>query len=462
MTFSPDLAARRFAGGLSPYVPAPRDVAAMVEGLSRPDRMAERYPVTPYSTFQDMDVESITLRGVYKKNNGTPKGKEARAAFRQVLKDARDLMLQDQRAQIARYMDAADGMREELGIFWTDHFTTVRTGRVDQYTELSYAEDAIRPHITGRFADMLLAAAKHPRMLLFLNQNMSVGENSSLGKNGQKKRGINENLAREILELHTLGADGGYTQTDVRSFAKLLTGLNVGRDRRFVFNEHRSEPGRHTVLGVTYGRRNPGLEEIDAALNDIARHPQTARHLAWKLLVHFVSETPDPALMDQMAQAYLTADTQLLPMYEVMLRHASAWEDTGLGNVKWPVHYVYSAARALGLRGQDIMELPDGRLRSAFQDRVARMGQRLGRAVGPDGWEEADGYWITPQAVAQRISWAMTEPSKISETLPDPRAFVDMAVGSNAPDSLRFVASAAETQAEGVGLVLASPAFQRR
>ncbi len=430
--------------------------------LAAPDEMAERYPITAYSTFQDMDVESLRLRGIYKKNLNTDVGEAARAGLRETLLDARNLMEQDRRAQAARFVDAPDAMREELTIFWTDHFTTVRTGRIDQYTQQSYAEQAIRPHVAGKFSDMLLAAAKHPRMILFLNQNVSIGENSPLGRNSQKKRGINENLAREILELHTLGANGGYTQTDVRNFAKLLTGMAIDRQRRFEFNARRSEPGQHEVLGKTYGRRRPGLEEIDEALNDLARHPDTARHLAWKLAMHYVSETPDDGMIEQMAQAYLAADTALLPMYEAMLRHPAAWDFSGLGNVKWPVQYVYSAARALGIRGADIMALPEGRFRGAFDGRVARMGQRLSRANGPDGWEEADTHWITPQAVAHRISWAMVEPSRLMDILPDPRDLVDTAIGPDAPESLRFVAKAASNQVEGVGLVLASPSFQRR
>jgi len=462
MAFSPELAARRFGGGLSPRHSAPVSVEAILEDLAGPDQMAAAYPVTPYATYQDMDIEAVRLRGILKKNANTDKGLEARQAFRAQIKAAEALMRMDRRAQLSRFADAPFAMREHLWLFWTDHFTTVRTDRIDQYTELSYAEQAIRPHITGRFSDMLLATAKHPRMILFLNQNTSVGENSPLGLNSSKNRGINENLAREILELHTLGVGGSYSQTDVRNFAKLLTGMNVNRERRFEFNPRRSEPGQHEVLGVTYGRRRPGLEEIDQALNDIARHPDTARHLAEKLAVHFVSETPDEGMIDQMAAAYMAADTGLLPMYDAMLNHPSAWHTDALGNVKWPVEFVFSAVRALGLTGADIHALPDGRFQTAFEGRVARMGQRMGRAGGPDGWEEADSYWITPQAVAQRISWSMIEPSRLTDTLPDPRDFVDTAVGSMAPESLRFVARAAETEVEGVGLVLASPAFQRR
>ena len=228
----------------------------------------------------------------------------------------------------------------------------------------------------------------------------------------------------------------------------------------FSYRKSRAEPGEKTVLGRTYGTSGARLEGIFAALDDLARHPATAMHLARKIAVHFVSDTPDSALIDAMASRYRDTDGDLHAVYAAMLTHPSAW-DFAQRNVKSPIDFVGSTLRALDVAPRQIQNAKPGRILNNLMMPLALMGQEYGSAPGPDGWPEADPQWITPQRLAARLQWAMGVPHLMRRVLPDPRDFVDIALGQDVPEEVRFAANAAEDRAEGVGLVLASPAFQR-
>ncbi|CAN0602203.1 unnamed protein product, partial [Ectocarpus sp. 12 AP-2014] len=214
----------------------------------------------------------------------------------------------DMRA-ILQHAVTGPGFGERLVQFWGDHFTVAANGPILRVLAPDVVDNAVRPNISGRFSDMLRAVTLHPGMLVYLNQVQSFGPNSKAGKRTGK--GLNENLAREILELHTLGVGAGYAQKDVRSFANLLTGLSADKGG-FKFRNGLVEPGQHTVLGRVYDGKLPGIEK---ALEDIAMHPDTARHLAVKLVTHFIGGTPDPEHVDHMAQAYLASNGDLLKIY---------------------------------------------------------------------------------------------------------------------------------------------------
>ncbi len=195
------------------------------------------------------------------------------------------------RTTFQRAIASRTGFRERLVAFWTDHFTVAANGPVLSALVPDLVENAIRPHVGGRFGDMLEAVTLHPAMLIYLNQVQSAGPNSVAGK--RRGKGLNENLAREVLELHTLGVGAGYTQDDVRQLAELLTGLSVDKSG-FTFRSRIAEPGAEVVLGKRYGGGEASLGDIRAVLADIAVHPDTARHLARKLIVHFVGgEVPE-------------------------------------------------------------------------------------------------------------------------------------------------------------------------
>ncbi|WP_281985203.1 DUF1800 domain-containing protein [Thalassorhabdomicrobium marinisediminis] len=459
MSFDPILAAIRFGTGLSPVILPPASVDEMLDWLAGPDEAAQRFPIP---TYADVYPSPRDFRAATLAINSAPD--DAAEAAARVLRDdlraaAREAVIAFIKAEMARAAHGRDGFRERLTRFWADHFTVRPVNGGARHLVSPYIEEAIRPNVAGRFDDMLIAAVESPMLILYFNQHQSMGPNSKAAEHND--RGLNENLAREVLELHTLGVGGSYGQTDVREFAELLTGVTANARNGAYFRAQQAEPGAETVLGRTYGGAEESIEHVRHALRDLARHPDTAHHLAQKLAVHFLSARPEADLIDAMARAYLDGDTHLPAMYEVMLRHASAWQPQ-LEKVKQPVDFVASALRALAVPEGVILDASMQRVRQLIQRPLSVMGQTWQAPVGPDGWPEADEAWVTPQGMAGRITWAMRVPERLLEVLPDPREFVFHALGPNPPEAVVFAAGAAETVSDGVGLVLASAAFQRR
>ena len=216
------------------------------------------------------------------------------------------------------------------------------------------------------------------------------------------------------------------------------------------------------VLGKSYAEDGrDGMVPIRAALGDLAVRPETARHLATKLAVHFVADAPDPALVSALEATWLETGGDLMAVYAALLAHPASWVPPG-GKVRPPVEFVVAGLRALGIGGAEVLALDDARLRRLILDPMAPMGQPWQSPRGPDGWPEAAADWITPQGLAARIRWAMEVPVQLVPALPDPRDFVQRALGDAAGEPLVWAAAAAENRGDGVGLVLSSPAFNRR
>ncbi len=457
--FDPEFAEMRFGCGLSPVIAPTASVDAMLQGVAAPDAIAVRFPIATFDTFRTRVAESNALRRMVRGNKGTPEGDAAetqrRALKRQTQIDALHWFGQS----MMRRAHTQTGFHERLVYFWADHFAARGKAELLQRATSPYIEDGIRPFVGGRFADLLISAVTHPVMLSFLDQDQSMGERSKRAVNQGKAGGLNENLAREVLELHTLGVGGPYVQDDVRELAELFTGLSFTPEKGRVFLKNYVEPGAETVLGKTYEDAQT-IEPVHAVLEDLALHPATARHLSRKLAVHFVSDTPDPALIDHMTARYVETGGDLMQVYGALLEHPAAWTREG-ANIKPPVEFVGSAIRALAVDPAILAELPDKRLRKAVLMPLAVMGQAWQAFSGPDGWPEADDAWLTPQGLSGRVRWAMSGPRILCPDLPDPRTFVDTALGASAPETVRFAAKAAESKAEAIGLVLMSPAFQR-
>jgi uncharacterized protein (DUF1800 family) len=376
------------------------------------------------------------------------------AQIRTLRRDAETLALRGIKATIARAVGSEDPFRERLVAFWADHFTTVPKNIFEASLPGVMIDDAIRPQVTGRFADMLAEVVTHPAMLIYLNQEASFGPGSPKGR--RQKKGLNENLARELLELHTLGVGAGYDQSDVRELAELLTGLAVGPEG-FVFDDRRAEPGAETVLGVRYA--GEGMAPIRRVLGDLAARPETAAHLARKLAVHFAADDPDPGLVAALEDTYRETDGDLAAVSRTLLDHPAALIGA---KARQPFDFMVAALRALGVGPEAVLDAKPRPFRRLILEPLAAMGQPFQQAPGPDGWPEREAEWITPQGLAARIDWAMQAPERLVRPLPDPRDFLRTALGDRADQALVWAVSAAETARDGVGLVLASPAFNRR
>jgi uncharacterized protein (DUF1800 family) len=358
---------------------------------------------------------------------------------------------------------------ERLTQFWTNHFAV----SVDKIVVLGVAgameREAIRPNVTGRFADLLLAVEKHPAMLLYLDNQASIGPNSKAarfaGKRGNgRKLGINENLAREILELHTLGVDGGYTQADVTTFAQAISGWSIGgQDNRrlarlgvdngtpgeFVFREVFHEPGAKKLLGKGYG--DDGVRQGEAILRDLAMRRETARHISTKLARHFIADDPPKAVVERMTRAWLDTKAHLPAVYRALVESPEAWEQP-LAKFKTPADYIYSSYRALGI--------PLREKRRALQP-FESLGQRSLMPGSPAGWPDASADWDGSSALLKRIAWA----DVVAQRMGDSRNARDLApdlLGGTLTDETAKAISRAESGSQALTLLLASPEFMRR
>ena len=448
MTQTDTILAQRFGFGLRMGHPPPAAPAAQLDG---PDTMAARYPG---DSVADLLTGHLAFRQSRRAHG--PEHPETEALRRNLIQADTAAV---QRA-IARALASPAPFRERLVQFWANHFTTRANARILRATVSAHVDQAIRPHVTGRFAPMLRAAILHPAMLRFLDQPRSVGPGSPFGQ--RRGRGLNENLAREVLELHTLGVQGGYGQGDVRAMALLLTGLVVDADGQTAFARNRAEPGRFAILGRHYGGDGrPRLADIEAALDDLAAHPDTARHLCTKLAAHFVADDPPADLVADLVSIWQASDGDLRAVSAALADHPRA-QAAPLTKARRPLDFLIAALAALGVTGREVMGWQQGMVRRLVVHPLIAMGQPWAEPRGPDGWAEGFDAWITPQGLAARIDWAMTAPARLRPVLPDARAFVDHALGPLGDDHLRRLVAGAELQAEGVGLVLAAPAFNRR
>ena len=366
-------------------------------------------------------------------------------------------------------------VHERLVHFWSNHFTvsTAKPGAIA--LPPSFERDAIRPHVGGRFADMLLASTKHPGMIVYLDNWLSIGPNSRAAQNPRRARrlpgggrptGINENLAREILELHTLGVNGGYTQQDVQALAAIITGWTYERPRLrdlfsndvaerngaqlFEFDADAHEPGPKTLLNRTYAQT--GVAQGEAALADLARHPSTARFIATKLCRHYIADTPPPAAIARVERAFAQSDGDLRAAMETLVDCPEAWE-TPLAKFKQPEDYLVSTLRTANVR-----TLPPG----AGVAALTAMGQRPYSAPGPDGWADSAEVWLTADLVWKRLEFAQAYAQRIARADVNPIDLGQACLGPLMSDETRTAISRAESPAQGLALLFGAPEMQRR
>jgi uncharacterized protein (DUF1800 family) len=305
---------------------------------------------------------------------------------------------------------------------------------------------------------MLLAVETHAAMLAFLDNQQSIGPDSRAG--ARSKRGLNENLAREIMELHTLGVDGGYSQRDVTSLARIITGWTVERDQRgargmplgrpgtFVFNANAHEPGTQSLLGVSY--RDDGVEQGRAALRNLARHPSTARHIALKLARHSVADVPPPALVARLADAFTRTHGDLSAVYLALIGSEEAWNPE-LTKVRSPLEYLVALLRASGERPKPQM----------IAGMLNALGQPLWNPSGPNGFPDTIDAWASSEGLAMRIDVA----NLIAAATPardDPHRFAQAILGPLLSSHTEQAMARAADRKQALALAYLSPEFQRR
>jgi uncharacterized protein (DUF1800 family) len=373
-------------------------------------------------------------------------------------------MYRDQVAARYRFaLRTEEPFRERLVHFWTNHFAVSADKAQVVGLAATLENEAIRPNVGGRFGDLLLAVEMHPAMILYLDNQASIGPNSPLARkaarraNVDRKLDINENLAREILELHTLGVSGGYTQADVTTFARALTGWSVAAPRdkgpeqvgQFRFRPMAHEPGAKTILGKRYGE--DGLSQPRAVLKDLAAHPATAKHVATKLARHFIADDPPESAVSRLAKVFLDTGGDLPSLHRALVESPEAWERT-TAKFKTPHDFVVSTFRMLDFTPQ----LPE-QLLAPFQ----LLGQRPYTPGSPAGWPDTASQWDGPDALLKRIEWASVVGKRMGSKV-QPLDAGASSLGDALAERTRVAISRAESGAQGIALLLASPEFQRR
>ncbi len=352
---------------------------------------------------------------------------------------------------------------ERLTQFWANHFAVSIDKQFLAGLAGSFEREAIRPHVLGRFSDMLLAVESHPAMLIYLDNHLSVGPHSPAALRGERRQsprriGINENLAREIMELHTLGVGSGYTQADVTSFAEVITGWSIGDDRgrfasttpgEFVFRPELHEPGAKVVLYTRYP--DSGVGQGVAVLRDLARQQATARFIATKLVRHFVADDPPAAAVARVAGAFTASEGDLPTVYRALLDAHESWAQP-LSKFKTPNDFIVSAYRGLALP----VEAGKGPL-APFE----LLGQRTWSPGSPAGWPDRSADWDGASALIKRIQWADAVGARVGSRR-DAAALAPQLLGANLSEPTRTAVSRAASAAQGLTLLLASPEFMRR
>ena len=400
----------------------------------------------------------------------------------------RQIVQSDVRARLATAVHSSQPFNERLALFWANHFTVSVAKASARGIVGAFEREAIRPHIGARFDTLLKAAVHHPGMLRYLDNDSSAGPDSALvrrlarqPRDGTQRAprvsGLNENLAREVLELHTLGVSGGgaayggwggYTQRDVTEFAAVLTGWRVplrelvlgqelpatgtpngepSKGSHFEASWH--QPGAKTVLGKRYAE---GPQALDALLTDLAMHPSTARFVAMKLARHFVADEPSPALVARLEKSFLDTGGDLPALYRSLVLAPEAWLPAP-AKLKTPEEYVISTARVLALGDETFARTPDGG--------VNLLGQLVQAAPSPAGWPDRAEDWLGPDAVWKRVEWATRVADRVGRRV-DARQLGRSGLGPLLqPSTLQQIERAADGP-QALALLLLAPEFQRR
>jgi uncharacterized protein (DUF1800 family) len=420
-------------------------------------------------TSSDILVETLDLRREIRASrqaasSADAAGAQAAAAvLMKVPQLLRPIYIEEATARFKEAVSTDRPFVERLTQFWTNHFAVSVDKNVVLGLAGSLEREAIRPNVLGNFGDLLLAVESHPAMLLYLDNHLSVGPNSKAARNverrhTERKVGINENLARETLELHTLGVGGGYTQTDVTSYAEVITGWSIGGEQgrrpqgdpgKFMFRAELHEPGPKVVLGKRYP--DTGYDQGVAVLHDLANNHSTARFIATKLARHFIADDPPSKAVDRIAQAYMSSGGHLPTVYRALIDAPDAWTQP-LAKYKTPSDYIVSSFRGL--------QIPLDNVRMPLAP-FELLGQRNYGPGSPAGWPDRSADWDGGSALMKRIEWA----DAIGQKLGNRRDAAELApqlLGETLTSATRTAIARAASGSQAVTLLMAAPEFMRR
>lgn len=356
---------------------------------------------------------------------------------------------------------------ERLVYFWANHFAISTEKPAVADFAGAFELEAIRPHVLGSFKDLLFAVEQHPAMLLYLDQEKSIGPQSMAAsraaeRHPEKRRGLNENLAREIMELHTLGVRSGYTQTDVTEFARALTGWNIAsigngpvqnnnvvQTNGFMFRPQLHEPGSRNIMGKNYSQT--GQAQAEAILTDLASAPATATHIATKLARHFVSDTPPASLVDKLARTFMSSNGKLSSLYRVLIDATESW-DSAPAKFKTPWEWMISALRGLGRKNLDGINIAQI---------MNQLGQPVWRPGSPAGYDDIADTWASPNALLRRVEVAQRLAASSGDKL-DARTLGEKLLINAISPQTQAAVTRSESATTGLALLLVSPEFLRR
>jgi len=399
------------------------------------------HPVIP-PTLQNVPM-------IFKRNiNKNADEMQKKAEKKEMGQEIRALFIEQTAARFSVHQATEQPFIERLVMFWSNHFSVSIQKPAIAGLVNSFEAMAIRPHVLGKFADMLIASSRHPAMRAYLDNAISIGPNSVAGQ--RRGKGLNENLAREILELHTLGVNGGYTQTDVTNFAKIITGWSVsGEDPvQFQYYDIRHEPGSKILLGKTY--TEDGEKEGLAALHNIARHPATAKHIATKLARHFVSDIPPQGVVDYLAGVFTKTDGDLRQLAWALVNLEECWTNP-LAKYKSSYEYIVSMARLLNFQPEP---------KRVF-GLLSSLNFRPFNAASPAGYDDTADFWMSPDALMKRIDLSQHVAAQIRANIV-PATLAEEAFGPVMRAETAFVIKGAPSGADGIAFVLSAPEFMRR
>ena len=402
--------------------------------------------------LKSADLKSTTeLVSAISKAKRAPKTDTNREAYR---KFTAQQYQTEANAAITHGLNTDTPFAERMVRFWSNHFTVSAQGEPEvRLLAGAYEREAIRPNVFGKFEDLVLATARHPAMLIYLDQMRSFGPNSKIGR--RRKAGLNENYARELMELHTLGVNGGYDQTDVEALASVLTGWTVGGITQrsapapFRFEPAIHEPGNKQLLSRTI--RQSGEAEGIEAIRILARHPSTAQFIATKLITHFVADTPPKRGIDKIARVFHDSGGNLAKV-TLALVDLEAPFDTENRKFRTPQEYIFAIGRALNIR-----EAPKNFLAVLNPLRHPYWG-----ALSPAGYGDTAQDWADPDALIKRTDLALKISQKLRKRRLDANALAPQLIEAHDLGVLRQALSTQRDPSDALALLLASPDFQWR